>query len=98
MDTVSYPVEEWRRILAVFFNRRDKFGMRIGEKGELLLGNGERMEYENIIFRLSMLMGDNGDAFTGLHVFFETDRSGRQNRHKKSINGPDTKKSLYRIK
>ena len=53
MDTVSYPVEEGD-ILAVF----------PGQLHAISCGNGERMEYENIIFRLSMLMGDNGDGCT----------------------------------
>ena len=47
VDTVSYPVEEGD-ILAVF----------PGQLHAISCGNGERMEYENIIFRLSMLMGD----------------------------------------
>ena len=53
VDTVSYPVEEGD-ILAVF----------PGQLHAISCGNGERMEYENIIFRLSMLMGDNGDGCT----------------------------------
>ena len=50
VDTVSYPVSEGD-ILAVF----------PGQLHAISCGAGERMEYENIIFRISMLMGDNGD-------------------------------------
>ena len=53
VDTVSYPVSEGD-ILAVF----------PGQLHAISCGSGERMEYENIIFRISMLMGDNGDGCT----------------------------------
>lgn len=54
MDTVSYPVSEGD-ILAVFPG---------SASCDHPVGAGERMEYENIIFRISMLMGDNGDGCT----------------------------------
>ena len=74
VDTVSYPVEEGD-ILAVF----------PGQLHAISCGNGERMEYENIIFRLSMLMGI---METAVPYIFET-ASGRAGEK----SGPDTKKS-----
>ena len=76
MDTVSYPVD----------GNGDITGCFPGQLHAISCGNGERMEYENIIFRLPMLMGMNGDGCT---VHFLKPLSGRAGEK----SGPDTKKS-----